>query len=513
MTAETRLYGAKSARVSALARNGAKAQPWNQNSGGNIMDQSLKSPGQSVLEDAFHRLFELSRSAPAPSLDQRLDRLARLRAAVADNEARLIQAISADFGHRSPTETTIAETMMVFTEIRHAAKHLKKWMAPQRVSTALQFMPAKNRLMPQPVGVVGIIAPWNYPLQLTLAPAVAALAAGNRVMIKPSELVPRFAALLLEVIAAKFDASEMIVTGIDDDIAKAFASLPFDHLMFTGSTRVGRLVAEAAGRNLTPVTLELGGKSPAIVDRSADLGEAAQRIAYGKLLNAGQTCIAPDYVLVPQAQVQEFAHRLQAHMRTMYGTDPGNPDYTSIVSDRHYARLEGLVADAAAKDARIMQVTKADDPAWKTKRKFPPTIIIGATPDMTVMQEEIFGPLLPIMGYQNPAESIAYINAHDRPLALYWFGKDEAARDEVLARTVSGGVTVNDCLFHFAQINQPMGGIGASGSGAYHGEWGFKTFSKLKPVFYRSPFNRLADLYPPYGAKIARLEKLMRFMS
>jgi coniferyl-aldehyde dehydrogenase len=332
-------------------------------------------------------------------------------------------------------------------------------------------------------------------------------------MIKPSELVPRFSALLREVIAAKFDAGEMMVTGIEDDIAQAFASLPFDHLMFTGSTRVGRLVAEAAGRNLTPITLELGGKSPAIVDRSADLAEAATRIAYGKLLNAGQTCIAPDYALVPEASVQEFADRLQANMLKMFGTDPDNKDYTSVVSDRHYARLEALVADAATKGARIMQAAKPDDPAWKSKRKFPPTILVGVTPDMTIMREEIFGPLLPILGYRDAAEPVAYINKRDRPLALYWFGKDDAARDEVLARTVSGGVTVNDCLFHFTQINQPMGGIGASGTGAYHGEWGFKTLSKLKPVFYRSPFNRLADLYPPYGAKIARLEKMLRFMS
>jgi coniferyl-aldehyde dehydrogenase len=283
--------------------------------------------------------------------------------------------------------------------------------------------------------------------------------------------------------------------------------------MFTGSTRVGRLVAEAAGRNLTPVTLELGGKSPAIVDASADLDQAAARIAYGKLVNAGQTCIAPDYVLVPEASVQGFADRLAGQMRTMYGTDPGNIDYTSIVSDRHYARLEALVADAAAKGARIMQAAKPDDVGWKSKRKFPPTIIVGATPDMTVMQEEIFGPLLPVLGTKNAAEAVSYINAHDRPLALYWFGTDDAARDEVLARTVSGGVTVNDCLFHFAQINQPMGGIGASGTGAYHGEWGFRTLSKLKPVFYRSALNRFADLYPPYGAKLARLEKLMRFLS
>jgi coniferyl-aldehyde dehydrogenase len=477
------------------------------------MDQSLKSPGQSALDDAFHAMFELSRTTPEPALAERLDRLARLRAAVSGNEARFEAAISADFGHRSSTETLIAETMFVLGEIRHTTKHLKKWMAPRRVSTALQFMPAKNRLMPQPLGVVGIIAPWNYPLQLTLAPAVGAIAAGNRVMIKPSELVPRFSALLKEVISAKFDASEIVVTGIEDDIAKTFASLPFDHLIFTGSTRVGRLVAEAAGRNLTPITLELGGKSPVIVDRSADLAEAAQRIAYAKLLNAGQTCIAPDYVLVPEASLQDFADKVQANMRTMFGTDPDNKDYTSIVSDRHYARLESLVADAAARGAQIMQAAKPDDPAWKSKRKFPPTIVVGATPDMTIMQEEIFGPLLPIMGYGDASEPVAYINKHDRPLALYWFGKDNAARDEVLARTVSGGVTVNDCLFHFAQINQPMGGVGASGTGAYHGEWGFNSLSKLKPVFYRSPFNRLADLYPPYGAKIARLEKMLRFMS
>src|SRR5450755_4728236 len=328
------------------------------------MDQSLKSPGQRALDDAFHAMFELTRTTPAPTLGQRLDRLARLRAAISENEARFEQAISADFGHRSTTETAIAESLLVLGEIRHAAKHLKKWMAPQRIATALQFMPAKNRLIPQPLGVVGIIAPWNYPLQLTLAPAVGAFAAGNRVMIKPSELVPRFSVLLKQAISDKFDATEMMVTGFENDIASVFAALPFDHLIFTGSTRIGRLVAEAAGRNLTPVTLELGGKSPAIIDRSADLEEAARRIAYGKLLNAGQTCIAPDYALVPEASVQEFADWLQRHMRRMYGSDPGNKDYTSIVSDRHYAQLEGLVADAAAKGARIMQMTKPDDPAW-----------------------------------------------------------------------------------------------------------------------------------------------------
>jgi coniferyl-aldehyde dehydrogenase len=477
------------------------------------MDQSLTSAPLQALDDSFHAMVKRSRAEPAPTLAERLDLLARLRAVVADNEDRFKQAISADFGHRSAVETTIAETLLVFSEIRHATKHLKSWMAPQRVPTALQFMPARNRLIPQPLGVVGIIAPWNYPLQLTLAPAIGAIAAGNRVVIKPSELVPHFSALLKEVVAQKFEATELHVTGIEDEIAKAFASLPFDHLVFTGSTRIGRLVAEAAGRNLTPVTLELGGKSPAIVDVSANLDEAAERIAYGKLLNAGQTCIAPDYVLVPEQSLQAFAEKVRAHMRRMFGTDPTNKDYTSVISDRHYARLEGLVVDAANRGAKILQPASPDDPNWKARRKFPPTLVVGATTDMAIMQEEIFGPVLPVMGYRDAAEPIAFINRHDRPLALYWFGKDRAARDAVLARTVSGGVTVNDCLFHFTQINQPMGGVGASGTGAYHGEWGFKTFSKLKPVFYRSALNRLADLYPPYGGKIARLEKMMRFMS
>ncbi|MGJ4930439.1 coniferyl aldehyde dehydrogenase [Bradyrhizobium sp. HKCCYLS2038] len=477
------------------------------------MDQSLKSAPVSALDDAFHAMIEASRSAPPPSLEKRLDSLRRLRAMLSDNEKRLEQAISADFGHRCAVETTIAETLFLQTELKHTIKMLPRWMAPRRIATSLQFLPGRNRLIPQPLGVVGIIAPWNYPLQLTLAPAIGAIAAGNRVLIKPSELTPGFSALLKELIAAQFDSTELAVTGIEDGIAQAFATLPFDHLVFTGSTRVGRIVAEAAGRNLTPVTLELGGKSPTIVDASADIDEAAERVAYAKLLNAGQTCIAPDYVLVPEPQRDAFAGKLHRRMVEMFGTNPANNDYTSIISERHYARLEGLLRDAIARGAKPLSTTSPEDPAWKKLRKFPPTVVVGATPDMAIMQEEIFGPLLPVMTYHNADEPIRYINAHDRPLALYWFGRDEAAREAVLARTVSGGVTINDCLLHFAQMNQPMGGVGASGIGHYHGEWGFNSFSKLKPVFYRSPFNRMKDLYPPYGASIARIEKLLRFLS
>ena len=286
------------------------------------MNEVLPAAGIQVMQGVFHRAIERSRQEPAPTLQERLDRLTRLRAILKGSEQHFARAISADFGTRSPTETLIAETMFVLGEIKHATQHLRKWMAPQRVPTELQFLPGKNRLFPQPLGVVGIIAPWNYPLQLTLAPAVAALAAGNRIMVKPSELTPRFSALLKEVIAAKFEASEFFVTDVDGSIAERFAALPFDHLIFTGSTRIGRLVAEAAGRNLTPVTLELGGKSPAIVDRTADIGVAAERIAYGKLLNAGQTCIAPDYALVPGASVTDFAARLRGSMERMYGSEP-----------------------------------------------------------------------------------------------------------------------------------------------------------------------------------------------
>ena len=466
-----------------------------------------------TLRETFHRQVELTRNMAPSSLAERLDRLRRLRELVSRNETRIASEISADFGHRSPIETTVAETLFVMSEIRHAEKHLKTWMAPKHVATQLQFWPARNRLIPQPLGVVGIIAPWNYPLQLILAPAVAALAAGNRVMVKPSELVPRFSLLLREIIEAEFDSAEIYVANADENTAKTFSSLPFDHLIFTGSTRVGRIVAEAAGRNLTPITLELGGKSPAIVDRSADMAEAAERIAYGKLLNAGQTCIAPDYALVPSSRIDTFADSVHARMIAMYGRDPGNPDYTSIISDRHYARLEGLVADAASRGARIVQSADPADFSWKSQRKFPPTLIVGASTDMAVMKEEIFGPVLPVMPCDSADEAIARVNSRDRPLALYWFGNDTAARDEILSRTIAGGVTINDCLFHFTQLNQPMGGVGASGSGAYHGEWGFRTLSKMKPVFYRSRFNRFADLYPPYGKKIARLQKMLRLLS
>ncbi|MGH6760245.1 MAG: coniferyl aldehyde dehydrogenase [Phyllobacterium sp.] len=477
------------------------------------MEREAEDTEIAMMQQVFDRQVDWTRTRPAPRLEDRLERLDRLKKLILDHENRLCQAISDDFGHRSKVETSVAEISFVLTEIGHAKRHLKKWMAPQNIPTQLQFQPGKNRLIPQPLGVVGIISPWNYPLQLSLAPAIGAFAAGNSVMLKPSELVPRFATLLQSIVAETFVPTEFTVTGVEGGIAEAFAALPFDHLMFTGSTRVGRLVAEAAGRNLTPVTLELGGKSPAIIDASADVAVAAERIAYGKLLNAGQTCIAPDYVLIAQDRMDVFADRLRQSIGRLYGSDPANPDYSSIITERHYERLEGLVSEASAQGARVIQIASPADPAWKSRRKFPPTLVLGAAPSMKVMQEEIFGPVLPVMACESGADAIGHINSGDRPLALYWFGEDDKARDDILSGTISGGVTINDCLFHFAQGNQPMGGVGASGSGVYHGEWGFNTFSKMKPVFYRSRFSQLSNLYPPYGRKITFLQKMMRFLA
>ena len=463
---------------------------------------------------ALSELLLRQRSAFAaemnPPLDVRQDRLARLAAMGEKHASNIVEAISADFGHRSPHETQMAELILVGSAIRHAERHLKGWMKTRRVTTAMHYLPASNRLMRQPLGVVGIVAPWNYPYQLSIAPAVAAIAAGNRVMVKPSELTPRFSELLARMVKEVFAEEELAVVTGDAETGKAFTELPFDHLFFTGSTAVGKMVAQAAARNLTPVTLELGGKSPAILDASCDLASAAPRLAFGKLLNAGQTCIAPDYAFVPGERIDSFVESMQRAVAAMYPRLVDNPDYTSIVSERHFARLQGLLQDARAKGARVLAINPAGETFAATSRKLPPTLVLGATPEMQLMQEEIFGPILPVLPYAHLEEAIAYINRHDRPLALYWFGSDSANRDKVLNQTISGGVTVNDCIWHIAQEDQPFGGVGASGSGAYHGEWGFRTFSKEKPVFTQSRLNGMFLMYPPYGKTIERMLALLK---
>jgi coniferyl-aldehyde dehydrogenase len=445
-----------------------------------------------------------------PSIAVRQDRLDRLAAMNEKHGTQIIEAIGADFGHRSAHETRMAELVLMGSTIRHARRHLKGWMKVRRIPTAMHYLPASNRLMRQPLGVVGIVAPWNYPYQLAVTPAVAAIAAGNRVMIKPSELTPRFSELLQRIVGESFAEEEIAVVTGDAQTGRTFTELPFDHLFFTGSTAVGRMVAQAAAKNLTPVTLELGGKSPAILDRSCDLATVAPRLAFGKLLNAGQTCIAPDYAFVPGDRIDSFVAHMQRAVAAMYPRLASNPDYTSIVSDRHFARLQGLLEDARAKGARVVTINPAAETFDPAMRKLPPVLVLGATPEMKLMQEEIFGPILPVLAYDRIEEAIAYINRHDRPLALYWFGADAASRDSVLNQTISGGVTLNDCIWHIAQEDQPFGGVGASGTGSYHGEWGFRTFSKEKPVFTQPRLNGMFLMRPPYGKTFERMLALLK---
>lgn len=461
--------------------------------------------------------FELQRRAFAadrnPDWKTRIERLNRLLALVEQSEDAIVAAVDDDFGHRAAQETRLAELFVVRAGVRHARRRLKRWMRNRAVATDLHFLPGRNRLAAQPLGVVGVVSPWNYPIQLSLGPALAALAAGNRVMIKPSELTPRTSALLEKLAAAHFDPDELSVVNGDAETGKAFVSLSFDHLIFTGSTAVGRQVALAAAANLTPVTLELGGKSPAIFDASCEMAIACRRLAYGKLLNAGQTCIAPDYALAPRGVVEAFAEAMRQAITRLYPTLAHNPDYTSVVSDRHHQRLAGLLAEAQAQGARAIVVNPAGEALDPAARKLAPTLLLGATPQMKLMQEEIFGPILPIIGYDAIDEALAAINARDRPLALYWYGEDSRRRDHVLRHTISGGVTVNDCAVHFLQEDQPFGGVGASGMGAYHGESGFRTFSKEKPVFVQSKLSGFPILYPPYGRGFDRMMGLLRWIA
>jgi len=463
---------------------------------------------------SLERLLLVQRSAfeaeRYPSVATRRDRLERLRRIVTQHESRFVAAIERDFGHRSAHETRLAELYIVGAEARHAIRRLSRWMKPRRVATPWHLLPASARIMHQPVGVVGIISPWNYPVQLALAPAVAAIAAGNRVMLKPSELTPATSSLLAELVSAAFREDEFAVVEGDADIGQAFSALAFDHLFFTGSTAVGRKVAQAAAANLTPVTLELGGKSPAVFDATADFASSVPRLMVGKLLNAGQTCIAPDYALVPAARLDEFIAAATATVHDLYPQVSTNPDYTSIVNARHFARLTGLLDDARSKGARIMPLGEAGARTDTTPRRLVPTLVAGVTDDMAIMREEIFGPLLPIETYSTPDDAIAKINARPHPLALYWFGADRRHCERMLRQTLAGGVTVNDTLWHFAHEGLPFGGVGASGSGQYHGEHGFVTFSKAKPVYAQSRFAPTRLLYPPYGRVFERVLALLK---
>ncbi len=459
------------------------------------------------MRPLFDALRAASLREPLPSWAQRADRLRRLRTLVMDNRQAIAAAISADFGHRAPQETELAEVFPSVEGIAHALRHGKRWMRVRRRSTGLWFRPASSRLMPQPLGVVGIVVPWNYPLFLAVGPMTAALVAGNRMMVKLSEFTPRFAALFETLVRERFAPDEIAVVNGDAEVARAFSGLPFDHLLFTGSTAVGHQVMRAASEHLTPVTLELGGKSPAIIGPGARFDKAVERILVGKTLNAGQTCIAPDYVLLPEGQQQRFIDSARRSFAALYPELPRNPDYTSVASDRHFARLQALAAEAQRDGATAVPLS--DMPPDAATRRFPPLLLTGVHDGMRVMQEEIFGPLLPVVGYRDLDEAIGYINAHPRPLALYLFERERAAIDQVMQRTVAGGVSVNDTLLHIAQDDLPFGGVGASGMGAYHGEHGFATFSKMKPIFEQSTLNGLGLFKPPYGRTFERMIRLL----
>lgn len=463
--------------------------------------------GELEVGRAFSAMHAASRTQVCVPREWRESRLDALASLVLDNADAFVAAIDADFGHRSGHETRLLEIFPGIETIRHNRRHVGAWMRPQRRPVSLWFRPGRAQVIPQPLGVVGIIVPWNYPLLLAISPLAAALAAGNRAMIKMSEFTPRTGQLLAELVTRYFPAGEVAVTLGDAATGAAFAKLPFDHLLFTGSTSVGHHIMRMAAENLTPVTLELGGKSPAIVGPEYPLHKAAERIVVGKLLNAGQTCIAPDYVMVPAGQEDAFVAAARAVVARIYPDIATTPDYSSIVNERHFQRLESYLADAVAQGARVLPLSNAT--ADRESRRLPPQALLGVTETMRVMQDEIFGPLLPVLPYRDMEHALAYVNTHPRPLALYIFEQDKQRLDRVLQGTVAGGVTVNDTILHIAQEELPFGGVGPSGMGQYHGIEGFRTFSKQKAVFYQSPLNGISLFNPPYGRLFERLTRFL----
>ncbi len=462
-----------------------------------------------VAENEAQRIFKLQREAwlhaPYPSLDERRERLRALERILLENADAIADAINEDFGHRCVEESKMLELFTCVDGIRHTLKKLPRWMKPQRRHVSVLFATGSNRLIPQPKGVVGVVSPWNYPLFLTVSPLTSILAAGNRAMIKMASNSQNLCRLLAEEFRAAF--AEDTVAVLPGVRAQDFSTLPFDHLIFTGSADAGRTVMRTAAENLTPVTLELGGKSPTIVCDDFDVDEAASRILYAKFVNAGQTCLAPDYLFLPEGAVDRFVAAAQKLLPHRY-PDPNDSSYTSVIDEKSYRRLRATLDDAAEKGAKIVSLvpgaTFNDE-----LRKIPPYLVLDATDEMTILQEEIFGPLLPVKTYQSLDEVIAYVNAKDRPLGFYVFTNDKAREEKLLYGTVSGGVTINNCMMHVAQHDLPFGGVGASGMGQYHGWEGFVEFSKLRPVFKNPRLSLLHMFYPPYGPRHRRMLDLL----
>ena len=467
------------------------------------------SPQARMTAPRLHTLLSAQKNAydsqGIPSLEHRLASLNDLFNILKTNQHAIAEAISKDFGHRAQQETQLAELFLCIDGIRYIRKHLKKWMRPQKRSTSIWLLGSGNRVIPQPLGVVGIVVPWNYPLFLCISPLIGALAAGNRCMIKMAANSRHLSQLLKGLFAEKFSADMLTIAhgakGTD------FSSLAFDHLIFTGSGDSGRQVMRAAANNLTPVTLELGGKSPTIIAADYSITKAADRLLFSKCLNAGQTCVAPDYVFVPEGKIDEFIAASKIIISGRY-TNIESADYTSIIDDRAYLRLKNTLADAIDQGATAT-ILVPNSYANDVTRKFPPTLLTQVKGTMRVMQEEIFGPLLPIMAYQHIDDVLGYINSKDRPLALYLFSNDKQLQDKVINKTRSGGVCLNDAALHVGQNDMPFGGAGESGMGQYHGTEGFMAMSKLRPIFKQARFSPLAMMYPPYGQKFDRIIKIM----
>ncbi len=455
--------------------------------------------------------FDLQKNAylaqQFPSLEERKQDLKNLELILKKYQVEIAEAINKDFGNRSIAETNLLELFTSIDGIKDAHKRLKKWMKPQTRHTSIWFKPAKNQIIPQPLGVIGIIVPWNYPLFLSMGPLTAALAAGNRAMIKMSSNSQNLANLLREKLAEVFNEDKVCVVSNQKGIGSTFTKLPFNHMMFTGSGPTGKQVMAAAAQNLTPVTLELGGKSPTIIAEDYKMKEAVSRLLGGKMYNCGQTCVAPDYLFIPEGKEEEFVSAAKAIMKKRY-VSTETQDYTSIIDEASFTRLSDTLADAQAKGARIEKLIPSSDPDPVT-RKFPLHTVLNVTPEMTIMQDEIFGPLLPVMTYRSLDEVYAYINDHDRPLALYMFTNDKKTQTEILRNTISGGVTINDVLFHVGQHDIPFGGVGESGMGHYHGKEGFETMSKMRPVMKQSAKPSTKLFYAPYNGLAKHMMKYM----
>ncbi|MEW4447878.1 coniferyl aldehyde dehydrogenase [Qipengyuania sp. JC766] len=456
----------------------------------------------------LERILQVQRTsftkARPEGLDVRKDRIRRAMDLLKTHADALCDAMNEDFGNRSRHQSMLTDIAGTVGFGKYCLKHVDSWAKPSRrkLQFPLGLIGSKGEVRYEPKGVVGILSPWNFPVNLSFGPLMQVLAAGNRAMIKPSEFTEATSELSRELVARYFDESEVAVVTGPPEVAQAFSSLPFDHLVFTGSTATGRKVMEAAAKNLVPVTLELGGKSPVILGRDADFEKAGERIALGKMLNAGQICLAPDYLFVPEEREEGAIAAVELGVHTMYPTMLDNDDYASVVTDKHFERLQGLVQDARDKGAEVIEVNPGnEDFSASNARKMPLTILRNVTDDMQAMQEEIFGPVLPVRTYGAVSEAIDYINANDRPLGLYYFGDDSGEREEVLRRTVSGGVTVDDVVMHVSMEDMPFGGIGPSGMGSYHGPEGFREFSHARSVYTQTKRDvaKLAGLKPPYG--------------